>query len=355
MSWYALLNCRSAADWSASATRSVHGKRPVVRGRDAAFLMAVIAAVAIASGFWQPVFAANEITSAQNQRPANDSVQSQTVSELPVIIASVDRSEVDVADPFSLVVAVQAADGVPVQFPQLEELGPFMITATEDLFDIPTENGRRWTRIYALESFEGGELEVPSLQVGVGSRTLSTDPIAVRVRSLIEPQANPLQFRDLKDFEEIPEDTFSRRTIALSGVATLVVAAIAYYLLALRRRRLAAPDSWAYTQLDMLQACPEYVRGDRARILPQLTDILREYIRLRFDIAAPQQTTPEFLALVQADQRLGEARRDEIKALLKEVDEIKFAQLIPADSNMQGVFELVRSFVQNTSRDGATD
>jgi len=354
MSWYALSKSRSLADWSCTVPRPLRGDR-MLRGRCAAYVTAVVAVVAFINGPSQRALAANPIEIAQNSTPADDLVSSRTLGELPIIEASVDRNEVDVADPFSLKVVVQAADGVQVQFPQYEELGPFMISGTEDLFDVPSENGRRWTRIYLLESFEGGELNVPSLEVGVGSRTLSTDAIAVRVRSLIEPQANPLQFRDLKDLEEIPEDTFSRRTITLCGVAAVALAAIAYYVLARRRKRFAAPDFWAYEQLDALQARPECERGDRASILPPLADILREYIRRRFEIAAPQQTTPEFLASVQTDRRLGEARRDEVKALLREVDEIKFAQLIPADSNMHGAFELVRSFVQNTSRDGATD
>lgn len=96
--------------------------------------------------------------------------------------------------------------------------------------------------------------------------------------------------------------------------------------------------------------------GDRAVVLPPLADLLREYIQRRLGILAIQQTTPEFLSAIQHDERLPEARRSELKKLLREVDQIKFANYLPAGSGaldgsgLDETFDLVTSFVRETSQ-----
>ena len=65
----------------------------------------------------------------------------------------VDRSEVRVADPFHVTISVDVPSGTNVQFPSVpDSLGLFQVVSHQDLFDVPVEIGRSWTRIIELET-----------------------------------------------------------------------------------------------------------------------------------------------------------------------------------------------------------
>ena len=276
-------------------------------------------------------------------------------TDLELPRAVVDRSEVQVADQFILTVSIVAPAGTRVVFPELvESLGDFHVVRSADQFNVPEDDQRRWTRIYTLESWESGALEIPAMYLTVAGQTVTTDPVPIKVKSSVEPQADPLQFRDLKELEEIEPDSRASMWLGLAIVGLSALGLLAWFLMKRRPREL-APDAWAYAQLGEVESSSAYRQGDRAATLPPLADILREYIQRRFGVAAPKQTTTEFLTSIQADDRLTEPRRAELQRLLAEVDQIKFASLRPDNAELNETFERVRSFVRETTLTMTTD
>ncbi len=276
-------------------------------------------------------------------------LMSLTAVQAQELTATVDRDKVEIADAFRVSVNVIAADGVAVEFPEaLTELGPFMVISTADQFDVPGDSGRSWTRTFQLEAYESGSLEVPAIAVKVGQQTLQTEPLAIDVQSTLDAQADPLQFREFKDLEDIPAQP-STGTWILTGLATVLACLAGWYWMRSRSSSL-APDAWVYSKLSELEAMPEFREGDRTALIPMLADITREYIQRRFHVRATRQTTAEFLAIARSDRRLDEARRAELDGLLKEADQIKFANLVPDSSQLHETLERIRSFVRETAK-----
>src|SRR5262249_4887264 len=56
-----------------------------------------------------------------------------------------------------------------------------------------------------------------------------------------------------------------------------------------------SPDRWALAELDRIAALGLPETGEAERFHTLVSDVIRRYLELRFDLRAPQRTTPEFL------------------------------------------------------------
>ena len=274
-----------------------------------------------------------------------------TANLAQTVTGAVDRSEIEVADPFTLTVTATAPDGSKVQYsPLAKTIGRFQVLSTKDLFEVPVESGRTWTRIYELETYDSGDLEIPPLNIIVNQRPMKTDAIPIRVHSVVEQQADLYKFRDMKDLEEIPFERPLATKLIWVGLGTIATAMLAWAVIAWTRKKQVSPSQWAYAELNELKQSSFYTRKIHTQILPQLADILREYIQRHFDISAPQQTTMEFLRSAQTAERLNDQQRAELKHLLEHVDEIKFAHLVPENNRIDETFTQVESFIEATAK-----
>ena len=282
---------------------------------------------------------------------ADARVSAQTVK------ATANRTEVQVADPFSFSISVTAQADSKVQFPEVtESIGDFQVLSTRDLFDVPAKSGRTWTRTLELETFESGDLQISAQTVFVDGKPLQAEPVSISVKSIVEPQSDPRNFRELKEVEEINIESSSRWMIAGIGIGALALAGLAWAVFGRPKKRIAAsPEQWARSALGELRQSSIYVSKDQSKLLPAMANILREYIQRRFGISAPRQTTIEFLRAAQDDKRLNDESRDELKRFLEHVDKIKFGKLVPETDQIEESFERVQSFIDRatpTSQEG---
>ncbi len=276
----------------------------------------------------------------------------QQDERIPHISAVVDRSTIQIADPLELTITAIVPTGAQVLFPLAPEtIGPFKVNSHADRFDIPVDDHRSWTRKYQLETLKTGPLQIPATTIQVDGQPITTVPISIEVQSLLTDQSNPLAFRELKDIVDIPRQPCGNlRWLVGVGIGTLVLATIALVLLLSRRKNHDSPERWIYSRLKELKASEAFARGDQIFVLPAIADVLRQYIQRRFAIAAPQQTTTEFLRHVQSDSRLSSQQQQELGKFLSEVDQIKFASYLPAQNRMDAALEQAQAFVAETTR-----
>ena len=275
----------------------------------------------------------------------------QQDTRVPHISSVVDRSTIQIADPFELTITAIAPNGARVLFPSAPEtIGPFKVNSHADRFDIPVDDHRSWTRRYQLETLKTGPLQIPATTIQVDGQPLVTVPISIEVPSLLTDQSDPLAFRELKDIVDIPRPPLgNQRWIVGVGIGTVVLATIAIVVLLRRRNNHDSPEHWICSQLKELKASEAFERGDQIFVLPAIADVLRQYIQRRFAIAAPQQTTTEFLRHVQSDSRLSAQQQQELGKFLSEVDQIKFASYLPAQNRMNAALDQAQAFVTETT------
>ena len=79
---------------------------------------------------------------------------SQAVQDGPVdVTATMDKSSVLIAEPFTLTIQATAPRGVEVRLPDTsEQIGDFDVLDVKDAPAVPTGDQRVWTRMYTLDS-----------------------------------------------------------------------------------------------------------------------------------------------------------------------------------------------------------
>ncbi len=274
------------------------------------------------------------------------------------MIVQADRSEARIAEPIKVAVEVRSAKGVDIKFPKAEkQLGPFDIVKVNDAPDVPIDGGkaRLWTRTYSLESLKSGKLKIPALTVDFTDNRnpekpihsqLTSKELELQIASVLEGQADPTKFRDIKGVVELPaEPSYKWVWFPAAGLGvTGLVMAIAMLLVHARRQRMLTADQWALGQLDRLASDGLVEAGQVEGFYIRLTNIIRAYIERRFAIHALTLTTREFLEEAHAHHKL-EEYRDELQANLQSADMVKFAKFRPGQDECQNAMETAKHFI----------
>lgn len=265
--------------------------------------------------------------------------------------AQVDREVVHVAEPFWFSVVVRVPDGANVAFPEVPQtLDNFQVLQHRDWFDIPTESGQReWTRHLQLETWQGGNLQVPAQTVSVDGQSVASQPITIDVTSEIEAAADPTAFRDVKPLMEIPPPIPEAESETWKWVAGgLALAAIATLLIWQRRRpRSVSPAVWALEQLRRIQESES--EGEPEEQLAEIAMVLRQYIERAWQVRATRQTTTEFLQSIRGAAVLDSGQQELLGKFLNHVDQVKFAQRQTEAGRVADSVRLVQEFIHRSS------
>ena len=242
-------------------------------------------------------------------------------------------------------------------FPAVPEtLGAFNVLSHRNRYDIPVGGQREWSRLYELESLQGGDFQIPPLAVSVDGQTLRSQSITVSVVSAVEANSDPFAFRDIKPQVDIPppEELAGKwPPLVLAGILVVALTAGAVVLMVRRQRSPLSAGKWALLELERLQSSPSTndTPQHAVEMVPAISEVLREYMERQFEILATRQTTEEFLKKSQHDPRLSEQQRSLLKRFLTHVDEVKFAHRQPEQGRLHDSYRLVQDFIRATSGD----
>lgn len=243
--------------------------------------------------------------------------------------ASVDRNEIQIADPFELEIKLLAPAGTTVLFPMLEKtLGPFEILEIQEKSDVPVAGGpvenRLWSRKLILETIETGQLQIPSVEVtttqtGQPNKILRTERLLIQVGSVTEPATDLTKFNDIADLHDVDVPKESRRWIWVAyGVATAALFAACMILLVTRKRKSITLTDWALRRLN------------ETSDVSQAESIVRQVIEERFQFAATSLPVEQIEAELK-QHSVAESELNNLRELLQLSEKSKFGGLnLPA-------------------------
>jgi len=220
--------------------------------------------------------------------------------------------------------------------------------------ELPDERVRV-VRRHTVQAIRPGYYLLPSREfTGPGADALTTPPLVLHVRDLSPAEREAaLQFAA----NTLPSEVAGPPQwwpIALGVAAALLAAAAGYFALGRwRRRDTGEPElsQWARANhdLDWLEQSGLATKGAFGPFYVELSRILRRYIEDRFDLHAPEQTTPEFLEAAKTSGLLSEEHQKFLHDVLRVSDRVKFAQFVPNAESMGVDFRNVRAFVSDTT------
>ena len=293
-----------------------------------------------------------------------------TVTRGPVeVTVTATPSELEVGEHLTLVVEAITAPNVTITMPMVTanangSVGRFHVLSDEGRPDIPLpegQDGRAWTQVLVLDTFEAGSCELPAIAIEFQddradlpvTGTISTDTLPVEVTSLIGDDATTTALRDIRGPVQMIDPW---PAWVWGGIVLVALLAIGLATLVIRGRGLQeiaalSPEEQARRDLLALESSGLLESKQVQPFYFRLTDILRHYIEGRFGLQAPRSTTPEFLVEMGRNSVLTTPQQDVLGQFLRAADMVKFARHEPTPETGREALAQARHFVDETAQE----
>lgn len=300
--------------------------------------------------------------------------------------AELVKADLDTSQPKAPTVGTPLVIAVEAQHP------PGGVALLPEVLDLPDALGERRTarrherRLegevevdrYVLEliPFSAGILEIPAIELALGSTVAVTEPLLVTVESTLDESelevASSTQAAALDALETMaagdprPETIMVpdvRLGLGLVGLLTFIILAVVSRKL-WRRRQVGLlkplppppPRPPHELALERLRALETSGLAERSEFNPYYTElslVLRTYLGDRYGFDAVERTVDELNDALQAISTPG-LDRVRLKALLTEADQIKFAKYRPRTDDVKASLTFARSIVESTQAASTT-
>jgi len=170
----------------------------------------------------------------------------------------------------------------------------------------------------------------------------------------MQPADSPVPMTDIHDIKplEILAADWSLLFYIMGAVLILAIIVAAIYFWKKRRNKkqdlVAVPVLPHEAALRLLDALMDVENMDGKAFYFSLSNILRAYIQARYTINALEMTTEELLPKIDV-MDLNKEMHQELKALLRATDPVKFAGVPAAVSKMREHLCFVRNFIMLTT------
>lgn len=288
----------------------------------------------------------------------------QLSSEQARLLLTLSPSAPTTAQLITLTIAADLKPGVELGSTSLESALPDgwkIVGVSDSPPRINADQSRNVQRTIRIEPFLPGEFEIKPFEIAFRASTagpkdapitLTTEPFKLVVRSVLAPGASR-ELADLKPAARPPYELPTWAWFAIGG-GVVAVGALALIAVAMVRRarrpfieRLTA-DAHANQRLQALLARDLIQHNQWREHYQGLSDILRGYIEDRFDLAAPERTTDEFLREAKLSGTLTSGDVDVLERFLNHCDMVKFAAMEPDRMQADATLAVVRDFVDRT-------
>jgi hypothetical protein len=224
---------------------------------------------------------------------------------------------------------------------------------------IDDASGKKVLRqIIGITSFDTGFLVIPPIVFNAGTQAnqniVSTEPLLVEVYKMkIDPAAD---IKDIKPVMKAPL-TLGELIPWLAGllIVGLLIYGILYYLKKKKSKPVEKPlpkikvPSWeiALNKLEELKNEKLWQKGDVKEYYSRLTDILREYFEMRYNVNASEMTSSEIMDVMKYTLKNDEALAS-LSNVLFLADMAKFAKAQPGAFENENSIVLGVGIVNNT-------
>lgn len=220
-----------------------------------------------------------------------------------------DSGRFPIGSQLKLTLEIPFNQGEQVNWPQFKDTltKSIEILAKSGIDTIAIEgtNKKNLRQVLNITSFDTGFIVIPPLNFEISRQgsspgMVATEPLLLQVdKPKIDPAA------DIKDIKPIYKAPITFKELIPWIVLALAIGLITYFVLYFLKRRKKQPTiqqvqriktpAWeiALKKLDVLKSEQLWQKGNIKEYYTQLTDILREYFELRYNVSASEMTSTE--------------------------------------------------------------
>lgn len=274
-----------------------------------------------------------------------------------------DTNIILIGDQIELTVSVEHPKGIHMGIPFLQDYIDQNIEVVEST--VPDtlaiiSNIVKLQQKYKLTAFDTGFYQIPpmpfEIHFGNNLDTLFSNPIPIGVLTLQLDTTNNIF--DIKSQQEMPftlAELLKSKWLLL-WIAALIIAVLVVIIIKLRKKPegfkiISKPQIPAHVvaikELDALKAKKLWQQNEVKEYYSRLTNIIRNYIELRFHIKALEQTSSEILSEFEKLKTIDGKQVEHLSQLLALADLVKFAKgtALPDENerNMESAYEFVKN------------
>lgn len=271
-----------------------------------------------------------------------------------LVTVKVSRLSITVADRLELVLEAVAPESAGLEWPSVAgRLGEFTVTGANEPPPRLVEGNRvRREGRYELEPFLAGDYEIPPLLIRLaGGRAIETEPVRIRVASVLPPGDQAPELREIAPPVELGGPSPWVWLLAGAALASLAYAARRLWSrrrFRTRRARKVPPHERALRELSSLMAEDLIGQGQPKLFYLRVSSILHRYIEERFGWRAPERTTEEFLADLETRQELAARQKELLRRFLEHCDMVKFGAHQPSRREIDETINSCAQFIAET-------
>jgi hypothetical protein len=275
--------------------------------------------------------------------------------------ARLDTTQILLGDQVNLWFMVEHPQGLKIDFPITgDSLAGKIEVLSASKPDTISKMNRIWKirQRLVVTSFDTGFYVIPpfTFRFNENHDSVQTDALPLQVFGM--PVDTTKGITDIKLPYEI-KVTFSE-VLPYLIVGFLLVAIVLFYIRYLRKKRQVSETAdkpapplipahlLALEQLDELVREKLWQQGKIKLYYSRLTDIVRQYIELRFKVPAMEQTTEDIIRDFARGGFIKEGIRQELKTLLELADLVKFAKWHPVAEEHEASQQSAYDFILRT-------
>jgi len=243
-----------------------------------------------------------------------------------------------------------------------KEIEIIEISKIDTTYDEADVSIKKFTQTITITSFDSGYFAVKPFVFRVNNKIVESEPFLVEVQNVaLNPQQ---EIKDIKSPFEA-ELTFLdylklywHYLIGALILSALIVGIFWYFktrekpiIEQIIQKPKIPPHLIALEKLEELKAKKLWQSGDLKGYYSSLTTIIREYIELRYQILALEQTTPEILEELKIKEDISNDLKIQLKELLQLADLVKFAKLKTIAEENEKLFVYAKQFVEQTKNE----
>lgn len=274
---------------------------------------------------------------AETESYSEPAYSKQYRGESLTVIVSLSETNIPSSGKITAMLEVHTPDGVEPAVPSIGSLiDPF---TPADGYREPAQhlpNGRILHRlVWVLIPALPGETVFQPITIQAGAEQLQTEPIPVRVTSLIPAGTQEPDFRDIAGpIELLPEQQQKRRSLYTVAGSLLILLLIPFLILLFRKPKTepcARPHEEA---LDALEQLPE----DPVERIHECSRIFRVYHQAQFGMPMAGKTAVELSAVLEDAEMI---------RFLEQADAVRFSNRVPVGFAEEAE-QFVRQYVEKT-------
>jgi hypothetical protein len=279
--------------------------------------------------------------------------------------AKVDSSHIRIGEQTKFRILVHQPVKERINFPQLKDslTGKVQIVSVgkrDTVMDQNDKNRLLVTQSYTVTSFDEGTYTIPAFPLGSSEGTLKTNEVILQVQTV--------KVDTTKGIYDIKQPLAVSYTwldwlrdhwiwVVIPLVVILAIIGLIIYLKKRPKKAITAPvvktylppHTIALNKLQELRAKKLWQQGEFKVYYSDLSDILRDYLEVRYVIKTQEKTTDEILDGIR-HLDITDQNKNLLRQILKLADLVKFAKEKPVPAENELSIDNAISFITNTQQ-----